>query len=57
MIRRSTPAGSGKSGKCAERRGYSCTESRFNKSPQSYDSRVTCKSGGKRVKHTYTQFT
>ncbi len=37
--------------------GYSCSESRFNKSAQSYDSRVTCKRGGKRVKHVYTQFT
>ena len=47
----------GKTGKCARVNGFSCSESRFNKSSQSYDSNVTCKKGGKRVKHTYTQFT
>jgi hypothetical protein len=46
----------GKSGKCARVSGYRCSERRFNKSPQSYDSNVTCKKGGKRVTHTYTQF-
>jgi hypothetical protein len=47
----------GKSGKCGSRvLGYSCSESRFNKGPTSYDSRVTCGKGGKTVKHTYTQF-
>ena len=46
----------GKSGKCGRVSGYSCSESRFNKSSQSYDSRVTCTKGGKTVKHTYTQF-
>ena len=47
----------GKSGKCGSRvRGYSCSESRFNKGPTSYDSRVTCTKGGRTVKHTYTQF-
>jgi hypothetical protein len=47
----------GKSGKCSRVSGYRCSESRFNKSSQSYDSRVTCTKGGKTVKHTYTQFT
>jgi hypothetical protein len=47
----------GKSGKCARVSGYRCSEERFNKSPQSYDSRVKCKRGKKRVNHTYTQFT
>jgi hypothetical protein len=48
----------GKSGRCNKRvLGYSCSESRFNKGPTSYDSRVTCRKGGKTVKHTYTQFT
>ena len=47
----------GKSGRCTRVSGYSCSESRFNKSSQSYDSRVTCTKGGKTVKHTYTQFT
>ena len=46
----------GKSGKCSRVSGYRCSESRFNKSSQSYDSRVTCTKGGKTVKHTYTQF-
>ena len=47
----------GKSGRCSRVSGYRCSESRFNKSSQSYDSRVTCKRGGNTVKHTYTQFT
>ena len=47
----------GKAGRCGSVSGYSCSESRFNKSRQSYDSRVTCRKGGKTVKHTYTQFT
>lgn len=48
----------GKSGKCAHVSGYRCSERRYNKLPgTSYDSDVTCKKGGKRVTHTYTQFT
>jgi hypothetical protein len=47
----------GKKGKCARVDGYSCSERRFNQSPQSYDSEATCKKGAKRVTHTYTQFT
>ncbi|MEA2331358.1 MAG: hypothetical protein QOH58_1496 [Thermoleophilaceae bacterium] len=46
----------GKSGKCASVKGYSCSESRFNKGRISYDSNVTCRKGGKTVRHTYTQF-
>jgi len=46
----------GKSGRCASVSGYACSERRFNKSQQSYDADVTCKKGGKRVTHTYTQF-
>ena len=46
----------GKSGHCSRASGYSCSERRFNKSRQSYDSRVTCTKGAKVVKHTYTQF-
>ena len=46
----------GKSGKCPSVKGYSCSEKRFNKSRTSYDSNVTCRKGGKTVKHTYTQF-
>lgn len=47
----------GKAGHCSRASGYSCSERRFNKSPQSYDSRVTCTKGSRVVKHTYTQFT
>jgi len=46
----------GKSGRCSGVLGYSCSENRFNKSRLSYDSRVTCRKGGKTVKHKYTQF-
>ncbi len=46
----------GKSGKCGRAKGYSCSESRFNKGPTSFDSNVTCRKGGRTVKHTYTQF-
>jgi hypothetical protein len=46
----------GASGKCGSVKGYSCTEHRYNKSRTSYDSDVTCRKGGKTVKHTYTQF-
>jgi hypothetical protein len=46
----------GKSGKCARASRFRCSERRFNKSRQSYDSDVTCKRGSKRVTHTYTQF-
>jgi hypothetical protein len=46
----------GKSGKCGSVKGYSCSEHRYNKGRISYDSNVTCRNGGKTVKHTYTQF-
>jgi hypothetical protein len=46
----------GKSGRCPRVSRYRCSESRFNKSSQSYDSRVTCRRGDRTVKHTYTQF-
>lgn len=47
----------GAKGKCGERvKGYSCSESRFNKGPTSFDSNVTCRKGDRTVKHTYTQF-
>jgi hypothetical protein len=46
----------GKSGHCRGVSGYRCRESRFNKSRQSYDSRVRCSKSGRTVKHTYTQF-
>jgi hypothetical protein len=46
----------GKSGRCPRVSGYRCSERRFNKSSQSYDSRVSCRNGDRTVKHTYTQF-
>ena len=46
----------GKAGKCPSVKGYSCSERRYNKSRTSYDSDVTCRKGGKTVKHQYTQF-
>jgi hypothetical protein len=46
----------GKRGHCRRAAGYRCREHRFHKMRQSYDSRVTCRRGGKRVRHTYTQF-
>jgi hypothetical protein len=47
----------GKSGKCGHVKGYSCSEKRFDKIRTQYSSRVTCRKGGKTVKHTYQQFT
>jgi hypothetical protein len=48
----------GKAGRCTHRvLGYSCSERRFDKIRTQYSSRVSCRKGGKRVKHTYTQFT
>jgi hypothetical protein len=47
----------GKKGFCPRVNGYSCKESRFNKTKTQYDSRATCTRGSKSVKHTYTQFT
>jgi hypothetical protein len=46
----------GRAGRCDRVLRYSCSERRFNKSRQSYDSRVTCTRGSRVVKHTYTQF-
>ena len=45
----------GKRGRCARVAGYRCSEHRFNPSSFSYDSKVTCRKGGRTVKHTYTQ--
>jgi len=46
----------GKSGRCSRVDGWSCSENRFNRSNTQYSSRVTCRKGGKVVKHTYTQW-
>ena len=47
----------GVKGHCGGTLGYRCSERRFNKSRQSFDARVRCKKGGRRINHTYTQFT
>src|SRR3954452_20677262 len=45
-----------RNGKCHHRVfGYKCSEKRFNKSRFSYDSKVRCAKGRRRVWHTYTQ--
>jgi hypothetical protein len=43
-------------GKCRHRvKGYSCKRHIQESSPVQYDAKVTCRNGGKRVTHTYTQ--
>ncbi len=37
--------------------GFKCRQKTLATSPLQYDAKVTCKKGGKRVKHTYTQNT
>jgi len=46
----------GRSGRCSRVDGWSCSENRFNRSSTQYSSRVTCRKGGKTVKHTYVQW-
>ena len=47
----------GKAGRCGRRvLRFRCSENRFNSTSTQYDSRVTCRRGGKRVWHTYTQW-
>ena len=49
--------GGGK-GKCRRKvSGYSCSEKRSNAIRTQFDARVTCKKGGRRITHKYTQFT
>ena len=45
----------GRRGRCPRVAGYRCSENRFNSSSLSYDSNVTCRKGGRTVRHTYTQ--
>jgi hypothetical protein len=48
----------GPRGRCHRRvNGYRCSENRFDSISVQFSSRVTCKRGGKRVRHTYTQNT
>jgi hypothetical protein len=46
----------GADGRCPRVRGYRCTERRVS-SPAQYDSRATCRRGGRRVVQRYTQNT
>lgn len=47
----------GADGRCPRVSGYRCSEDRFAKAPTQYDSRATCRRGGRRVSHVYTQNT
>jgi hypothetical protein len=48
----------GRAGRCGRRvLGYRCREGDRDKSPLQYDARVTCRNGGRVVKHSYTQNT
>ena len=46
----------GADGRCPRVNGYRCSESRTS-SPTQYDSRATCRKGGRRVVQQYTQNT
>ena len=46
----------GKRGKCGGVSGYGCSETRSGIRSQ-FDAKATCRKGGKRVTHTYTQNT
>jgi len=49
--------GGGK-GRCRRKvSGYRCSEKRSNAIRTQFDARVTCKKGGRRITHKYTQFT
>jgi hypothetical protein len=49
--------GGGK-GRCRHKvSGYRCSEKRSNVIRTQFDARVTCKKGGRRITHKYTQFT
>jgi len=51
-------ASGGKDGRCRRRvSGYACTEKRSTGIPTQFDARVTCRSGSRRIVHTYTQNT
>lgn len=45
----------GAGGKCGSVSGYSCSESRYNKSRFSYDATATCTKGSKKVVQKYQQ--
>ena len=49
--------GGGK-GRCRRKvSGYRCSERRSNVISTQFDARVTCRKGGRRITHKYTQFT
>jgi hypothetical protein len=48
----------GRKGRCTSKvRGFSCSEQRGPSIPTQFDAKVTCRDGGRRVEHSYTQFT
>lgn len=47
----------GKRGRCRRVSGYSCSERRYDSIPTQFSATATCKKGGKKVVHKYTQFT
>ena len=47
----------GKKGRCGGVSGYSCSERRYDVIPTQFSATATCKKGGKKVVHKYTQFT
>ena len=47
----------GADGRCPRFEGLRCSEQRPRRAPTQYDARVQCRRGGRRVHHSYTQFT
>lgn len=47
----------GKRARCGGVNGYSCSERRYDVIPTQFSATATCKKGGKKVVHKYTQFT
>ena len=45
----------GRDGRCRRVSGYGCGENRFNKSRYSFDSKASCKRGGRSVSFQYQQ--
>ena len=47
----------GRRGHCSGTLGYRCSEHRFDSIPSQFSARVKCHKGGRRINHTYEQFT
>lgn len=47
----------GRRGRCPRVRGYRCRERRFDSISTQFNSRVSCRRGGRRVSHLYQQNT